>query len=385
MNIWEFNLRHLRAASEIRRLGSINAAASSVSLTQPAISQALARLEEQFGLLLFERRHDGMVPTEAVELLAPRIEAALEQLGSTRVTMAQLRALLALADCGSYSVASISTGLAQPTLHRAVSDLALALKRPLVERRGKGLAFTEAGKRTVRSFRLARAELLAGLIEIESLKGREIGQITIGAMPLSRARVLPAAITAFHRANPDIRINVIEGSWHELVDPLRDGELDLMVGALRDPVPGPELIQMPLFEDRPVVIGRAGHPLTNSPPNIAMLAEYPWTVAATGAPLRAQWEGMFKGHGVCAPPVPIECGSVMMIRQILIDSDFLTLLSRDQVAVELEAGWLDVICDAPGDLLRTIGVTLRSGWRPTARQSAFIKLLSESANSEYGR
>ena len=37
------------------------------------------------------------------------------------------------------------------------------------------------------------------------------------------------------------------------------------------------------------------------------------------------------------PAVPIESGSVMMIRQILIDSDFLTMLSPDQVAVELEA------------------------------------------------
>ncbi len=377
MNLWELNLRHLRSAAEIHRLGSINAAAHTVSLTQPAITQALARLESQMGLPLFERRHDGMVATEATILLAPRIVSALDHLGSTRVTMSQLRALLALGEAGSYASASVLTGLAQPSLHRAVSDLSVALRRDLVERRGKGLAFTEGGKRTLRSFRLARAELVAGLTEIEGLKGREIGKITVGAMPLSRARVLPAAISAFHRQYPDVRINVIEGSWQELVELLRDGDIDLMVGALRAPNADPELEQLPLFDDRPVVIGRAGHPLKGNPIDIKTLAQYPWTVAATGAPLRAQWESMFSGQGMEIPPVPIECGSVMMIRQILIDSDFLTLLSRDQIAVELEAGWLRVICEAPGELRRTIGTTVRSGWRPTARQAAFMGVLRQ--------
>ena len=77
MSIWHLNLRHLAAVAQIARLGTINAAARAVNLTQPAITQALARLEAQLGLPLFERRHDGMAPTPAAELLVPRIEAAL--------------------------------------------------------------------------------------------------------------------------------------------------------------------------------------------------------------------------------------------------------------------------------------------------------------------
>jgi DNA-binding transcriptional LysR family regulator len=73
--------------------------------------------------------------------------------------------------------------------------------------------------------------------------------------------------------------------------------------------------------------------------------------------------------------VPIECGSVIVIRQILIETDFLTLLSPDQVALELKAGWLSKICEAPPSLRRTIGITTRSGWRPTAMQQAFLDIL----------
>ncbi len=379
MLVWNLNLRHLRALVSIASLGSISAAADAINLTQPAITQALAKLETQLGQPLFERRATGMTATPAALLLAPRIERALMHIASQRVTMAQMRALIMLADSGSYAGASVVTGLAQPSLHRAIGDLSVALKRVLVERRGKGIMLTDQGKRTVRTFRLARAELEAGLTELASLQGIETGRITIGAMPLSRARLLPSAVIAFYRQYPDVGINIVEGSFQELIEPLRDGELDLIIGALRHPTPGEDVAQQALFDDRPVVIGRVGHPLGQSSADIAKLAQYPWTVPAPGTPLRVQWEKMFTDASLQAPSVPIECGSVITIRQILRGSDFLTLLSPDQVAVELEAGWLAKIADTPAGLTRTIGITTRHGWRPTGMQSAFIQALNEAA------
>ena len=370
------NLRHLASLAATARLGSLSAAAQAVSLTQPALTQGLAKLERQFGEPLFERRPGGMSPTAAALLLAPRIEAALAHVASPRVTMAQMGALIALADARSYPGASAATGLSQPTLHRAVGDLSIGLRRVLVERRGKGIAFTDAGRRTARAFRLARAELVAGLSEVAALRGRETGRITVGAMPLSRARLLPAAVTAFHRAHPQVEIRIVEGSHAELIEPLRDGEIDLLIGALRDPAPGDDIVQVPLFEDRPVVIARAGHPLAKAgSATLEHLAAFPWTISAPGTPLRLLWERMFARADVPLPTVPIECGSVITIRQILLASDFLTLLSPDQVAVELQAGWLAQMGDPPAELRRTIGTTMRSGWRPTEMQQDFIERL----------
>jgi len=389
MDPWSLNLRHLRALAAIARLGSISAAAAEVNLTQPAITQAIAKLETQLGLALFDRRPDGMGATPAGLLLAARAAAAHARLAAgfrlpsrpeNRVTMAQLRALIALAGAGSYVSASAATGLSQPSLHRAISDLETASGLALVERRGRGVMLTDSGRRTARAFRLARAELVSGLSEIAALAGRETGRIAIGAMPLPRARFLPRVVAAFHRLHPDSEIAIVEGSHAELVEPLRDGDLDLLVGALRDPVSGEDLVQTALFEDRPVIIGRAGHPLAvKAPPLVDVLARYPWTVAAPGTPLRAQWEHMFSDAGVPPPRVPIECGSVITIRGILLDSDFLTLLSPDQVAVELEAGWLVKICDTPADMVRAIGLTTRAGWMPTAMQAEFLALAQEMA------
>ncbi len=373
MESWSFNIRHLAALAATVRLGSLSAAAQAIHLSQPALTQGLTKLERQFDEKLFERGPAGMRALPVAQVLVPRIDAALAYIGSPRVTMAQMRALIAVADTGSYVGAASLTGLSSPTLHRAIGDLSIALRRDLVERRGKGIAFTDAGRRTVRSFRLARAELIAGLSEVAALRGRETGKISVGAMPLARARLLPAAVTVFHRQHPDVDIRIVEGSYAELIEPLRDGEIDVLIGALRDPAPGDDVVQVPLFEDQPVVIGRAGHPLAMADSvTPARLATYAWIISAPGTPLRLLWERMFHRAGVPLPAVPVECGSVITIRQILLDSDFLTLLSPDQVAVELEAGWLRQIGRPPVTLQRTIGLTTRAGWRPTPNQQRFI-------------
>jgi hypothetical protein len=52
-----------------------------------------------------------MTATEPALLLAPRAEAAIEHIGSPRVTGTQLRAFLALARAGSYAGAAQDTGL----------------------------------------------------------------------------------------------------------------------------------------------------------------------------------------------------------------------------------------------------------------------------------
>jgi DNA-binding transcriptional LysR family regulator len=384
---WSFNLRHLAAIAAVVNRGSVSAAAGAVHLTQPAVTQAIARVESLLGLQLFERRTDGMTPLPPARALSLRVDAAMALIGSRRVTTAQMRAFLAVADAGSYAAAALRTGLSQPTLHRAIADLSLILRRTLVERRGRGIALTETGRRTARAFRLARAELDAGLGEAMDDPQTGTQRITVGAMPVSRARVLPAALARFHAQHPDVEVIVVEGSHGELVEPLRDGSVDLMIGALRDPSPGPDLTQRPLFPDQAIVLARAGHPLAaltgDGPapvlPPLADLGRFPWILPSFGAPLRVGFEAIFAAQGITPPQVPIQCGSVMIIREVLMQTDFLTLLSPDQVSVELQAGWLASLGEPPGHFARTIGITTRAQWRPSPIQAAFIGALEAAS------
>ena len=356
-------------------MGTLVGAADAVHISQPALTQAIARLEAAVGADLFFRQNDGMMPTAAAELFYPRVVAALGFVRSTQVTHAQLRAFWALARGGSYAEASHNIGLAPASLHRAVTDLELALGEPLVKRLGRKLELTPYGRTFARTVRLAHAELTAGLSELEVLRGESAGKISVGAMPLCRARILPATIVDFQRTYPTFEVHVAEGSHAELADPLRDGELDLLIGALRDPAPGRDLVQEPVFIDKPVVLGRAQHPLASKKGRATLrdLAKYDWCLPQRGVPLRDRWQALFEAEGLKPPHVRVEIGSGIAIRQILMNTDALTLLSPDQVALELESKWLAIV--AKTQLTRTIGFIYRADWRPTAAQRRFIETL----------
>ena len=386
MSVYALNLRHLRAVPAIVELGSVVAAARAVSLSQPALTQGLAKLEGALGQRVFDRCPDGMVPTPAALLLAPRVTRAFGHLaaglralrggGGTRteraLTMPHLRALLLFAAHGSFLGAARAGGLAAPSLHRAVRDLELLCGATLVARHGRAVVLTEAGRVLARAFRLAVCELEAALGDLGALGGAGT-MIAVGAMPLARARLLPAAIAGLCAAEPGARVRVIEGAHPELLAQLRAGDLDLLVGVRRDASPGPDVVQESLLEDRVAIIGRRGHPLADLAPDAAALAAFRWIIPVTGAPLHARWRALFAPAE--PPAAPIECGSVMVIRGVLIESDFLTLLSPDQVALELSAGVLVTIGAPLAGEVRQIGLTSRADWRPNVIQSRFLDTL----------
>ena len=374
------NVRHFAALAATVRYGSLTRAARAVNLTQPALTQAISGLETSLGVSLFERGALGMTASEPALMLAARAEAAIEHIGSPRVTGTQLRAFLAVARAGSYAAAAEATGLSPASLHRAVADLAVALGHRLIERRGRNILLTPQGERRARGFGLAMAELRAGLAEVAAWRGLTGGRIVVGAMPLSRARWLPASIMRFAASHPGVDISVHEGSHADLSGPLRDGEIDMILGALRDEAGAEGLAQEAVFVDRPVVMMRSGHPLLSAPDAASSILDYPWILPGRETPLRGFWEGMIRASGLEPPHVSVECGSVMMVRQMLLAGDGLTLLSRDQLSVELDAGLLAAL-PAPVPVERTIGIISREGWRPTGLQSEFIAILREGGTN----
>ena len=390
---FDLNLRHLRAMASVVRIGSLTAAANEVGITQPALTAAIAGLEARLGPL-FERSRQGMSANPAGRAMAARVEEAYRQLaaglrtagprsrGFTQperlVTTSQLRALLALADDGSYVVAAHTTGLSQPALHRSVRDVERLTGAPLVQRRGRGVALTEAGRRTARAFRFAASAIRSGLAELAALANADAAdRLVIGAMPLCRARLLPDAVARLQAAYPNTHVTIVEGAHRELMDQLREGRLDMTIGALRTPPPGPDVVQTPLLIDRLVVVAGGHHPLAGADrPSLAELARHRWLVGIPGSPLREHWERMFEG--IAAPAAPVDCGSVMVIRGLLMSGDYLTLLSPQQIGMELETNMLALVGPPLEDHVRTIGVTVRADWRPTVAQRFFVAALAEA-------
>lgn len=384
---YHLNLRHLRGALAVREHGSISTAAQTVNLSQPALTQGILKLEQQLGEVLFERRKDGMVPTAAGTLVLDRASACMRHLGAgarliagpgfepdRRLTMTQLRAFLGLVASGSFAKASDDLGLSQAALHRGVRELEEALGRKLAERRGRGVHINFAGRRFARSCRLAISELEAALSELGLDPHNPI--IAIGTTPLARAFLVPETMALMVAERYPAGFRVLEGSWGELVELLRDGHIDMIVGELPSE-PVPDLGTEPLYGEAPVIVSGRQHALVRGKhPSMETLASYPWIIAPEGSPLRLEWERLFQG---ARPAAPVECGSIMIIGRLLTSSDMLTLAMPDQVALQIRSGLLARIGEPLSSSMHTIGTTLRQSWRPTQAQRHFLDLLRKVA------
>lgn len=388
---FDLNLRHLAIIIAANEAGNISAAAAVINLSQPAVTQALAKIEAQLGHRLFDRQPNGIASTNAGQLLIPRIERALAYISrggqavrrnarlpplphiERRLTMNQLRALMAVDEAGSFALAATCTGFSQPALHRPVRNLEQMLGIDLITRQGRTVKSTPAAVHLLRFIRLAHAELRAGFEELAGLLLKGAGRVTVGAMPLSRALLLPQALAQFARANPHATVNVVEGPYIEMLANLRQGDLDLLIGALREPLPLKDVVQEGLFDDDPVIVGRKDHPLRHAGQfDFRRLLDFPWAIAGTGTPVRTRWEQMFRDQALEPPNLRIECGSIMVLRGLMLEDDWLTLMSRDQFHFEERAGLLSVIPGAGTTLRRRIGLTVREDWRPTKLQAEFV-------------
>jgi DNA-binding transcriptional LysR family regulator len=384
VNPFDLNIRHLRGLLAVQELGSVSAAAESLSLSQPALTQGIVKLERMLGQVLFERRSDGMVLNDAGHLLAPRVASAMTllsqgakalgvgvALAERRVSMSHLRACLAVVDTGSFALAAEREGISQPAVHRAVRELEDVLQKKLIERRGRGVHVNFVGRRFARYARLAVHELNAAFSDL-GIDPTDT-TITVGTTPLTRAFLTPEAMATMVAEKYPAGFRVFEGSWGELVELLRDGVLDLIVGELPDHE-SPDLEKMPLYQEALVIVAGRQHPLIEKKRITQKdLASYPWIVAADVSPLRAKWESLFPLES--RPAAPVECGSIMIIGRLLTSSDLLTLATPDQVALQIRSGLLARVGSALSDSEYTVGITKRKSWRPTAAQQRFIDAL----------
>jgi DNA-binding transcriptional LysR family regulator len=91
--------------------GSFTAAAESLHLAQPSLSEQIRRLEAELGVALFQRVGRGTVPTEAGRALRPHAEAALAAVERGREAAAAIRELRGgLAAFGTFGTARTYLG-----------------------------------------------------------------------------------------------------------------------------------------------------------------------------------------------------------------------------------------------------------------------------------
>lgn len=87
MHVRNVDLNLLVIFDAVFRLGTVTEAAREIGLTQPAVSHAVRRLRRLYGDPLFMRTKGGLRPTVRAREIAPAIQSAIQNIGSTLETV----------------------------------------------------------------------------------------------------------------------------------------------------------------------------------------------------------------------------------------------------------------------------------------------------------
>lgn len=146
------------------------------------------------------------------------------------MNLAQLRALVAVADEGSFTAAADSLRVSQSAVSHTLAALERELALPLVVRSRSGSTLTAHGQMALGHAReaLRRVERIAQ--DAAAAAGRHRGQVRVAAFP-SAAQLMPPLIAAFNRCLPNVAVLLLEGSDSEVQAWLADHVIDLAVVA----------------------------------------------------------------------------------------------------------------------------------------------------------
>ena len=250
------NLAQLRAFRLVADMGSATRAAAALFRAQSAVTRSVQELESAVGEPLFDRGPSGMLPTpvgRAVLLRCERIFVELEELAqwcaarqarrrpaaegalpAYLLNTRRLQIFVALARHRHMPSAAKTFGISQPAVSTAVRVLESGSGLSLFHRSPRGILLTAEGETFLLHVRRALNELRHVPDDIAALRGNIRGAVTVGALPRGRTLILPKAIAKLSADNPGVRVVTDESAYEALVAGLRAGDIDFILGALRE-------------------------------------------------------------------------------------------------------------------------------------------------------
>lgn len=388
------NLRHLRAFQMVVKLQNVRKAAEAVCLTQPAVTQAIAKLEAQVQAPLFERRSVGTYATPAGDILEARISSMFAQIedalmaagtqprspGSIadRITHSQIRALSSIAAADVEDVCKCAA-ISKTSLHRAVRELERMTGLVLLRQDAAGTSATEVGASLARKLKRALSEIELAVSEIASTAAADDVRLRVGAMPLTGSLIVAPVLNDLMQAFPSAHVEVQTAGRKALTDALRRGQIDIIVGLLCEPAEADLMVREPLVSLPYVVVSRPGHPLANKAEiGLADFDDYSWVVPNQNTVRRDAFD-QFSRSLVVPPKVDVQASSTSTISLLVSGSDRLGLMTRLEFENEKRNGAIVAIPYGPIEPMHWLGITRRPDWAPNAVQKSFIDLVHRKA------
>ena len=293
------------------------------------------------------------------------------------MTLAQLRAFLAVVETGSVRAAAARLVVTQPAVSMAISSLQRSVGVGLTVRDGRGLRLTPAGETFASYARDVVALLDAGVEAAAGTGAPERGRLRLAAVTTAAESVMPSFLATFRQRYPDVQIGLEVGNRARVWDLLAHHEVDIVVGG-RPPAALPFTVRARRDNALVLVAGAERPP----PADVAALDAETWLLREPGSGTRAAVADLLDRLGLA--PATLTLGSNGAIRGSVEAGLGVSVLSRDAVTGQLERGVLVEWRVAPFPVERPWHAVVRADRALPATAELFLAHLVESGFPSIG-
>jgi DNA-binding transcriptional LysR family regulator len=139
----------------------------------------------------------------------------------------RLRVLVAVARHGSVTAAAHALNYAQPSVSHHLARLEAETGTKLVQRAGRGIRLTDAGRLLAERAVEVIGRLDAAENELAVFAGLRAGRLRLAAFPSALSTIVPAAAAILHERHPSVDLRLTEAEPPEAVRMLRAGYVDV--------------------------------------------------------------------------------------------------------------------------------------------------------------
>ncbi len=245
----------------------------------------------------------------------------------------QIETFVQAVELGSLSRAAAALDLSQPSLSRQLAQLEASLGQRLLQRTGRGVLPTEAGRVLLTHARTMLDAAAAARSQIGELQASPAGRVVVGLPPRVALGLGVPLVQGFRQRFPNAVITVLEGLSLALRESLVAGRLDLAL--LFDPPPAPQMKTEVLLRERLLLVCPPGTPL---PSRIGLPALAQQRLILPSAPnaIRALLDRALAPRGIRLQ-VTAEVGAVGTVLALVRRGEAATVLPESAVRAEAPA------------------------------------------------
>jgi DNA-binding transcriptional LysR family regulator len=287
---------------------------------------------------------------------------------------------------GSIVHAAQAANLTQPAASKLLAELEHSLNVQLFERLPRGVMPTWYGEVMIRRASAALAEMDAAHQEMMELQSGLRGRVAVGTVLTPSSGLVTDAIILLKSRVARLQVSVSVDTSKLLVERLRAGELDIVVGRILDTGLTAELNFEPITDEPHSLIAAAGHTLAGrSDLQLAELAGVPWVLPPAGSILRDRLTAMFLSQGLEPPAEIVETMALPVVASLLTGSRMVAALPEELVRPYLDAGVLTVLPFDLGLRMDLYGIITRKKHRLSPGAETMLATLREVAATRYPR